>query len=344
MRALTKEAFMDSAKLDLVRRPRRNRKSAGVRALVSETALSISDLVYPVFVCEGKNQERAIDSMKGITVKSLDKLLLELEEVVALGIPAVAPFPSIEESKKDARASIALSIDGLIPRTVREIKRAFPDLVVMTDVALDPYNSEGHDGIVSESGEILNDETVSVLSQMALLHARAGADFVCPSDMMDGRIGAIRKTLDLAGFQNTSIMAYSAKYASAFYGPFREALGSSPKKLDKKTYQMDPSNVREALLEVELDIEEGADVVMVKPAGLYLDVIRRVADVSCVPVSAYQVSGEYAMISLACEKGYLEPSRAILESLLAIKRAGADFIWTYFAKAAAAILKQKGCL
>ncbi|MEE0876994.1 MAG: porphobilinogen synthase, partial [Fibrobacteraceae bacterium] len=230
--------------------------------------------------------------------------------------------------------------DGLVQRAVRQIKEKFPQLLVMTDIALDPFNADGHDGIVSATGEILNDKTVEVLCKMAVSHGKAGADFVCPSDMMDGRIGAIREALDGAGLENTSIMAYSAKYASAFYGPFRDALGSAPKAGDKKTYQMDPANVREAILEVSLDIEEGADAVMVKPALPYLDVLSKVADTFDIPVSAYQVSGEYAMIVAAAQNGWLDRKAVVLESLLAIKRAGARFIWTYFAKEAAMYLLE----
>lgn len=331
---------MSDYKLNLTRRPRRNRKTAAVRKLLAETVLTPGSLVYPVFIMEGSGREEPVVSMPGITRKTVDKLLLELEDVVALGIPAIAPFPSIEEAKKDPKATASYDDDGLVQRCVRAVKDKFPDLLVMTDVALDPFNSDGHDGIVAPSGEILNDETVEVLCKMSLSHARAGADFVCPSDMMDGRIGAIREAFDSEGFGNTSIMAYSAKYASAFYGPFRDALGSAPKEGDKKTYQMDPANVREALLETELDLEEGADAVMVKPSSYYLDVLSKVADAFDVPVSAYQVSGEYAMISAAGERGWIDRDAVMMESLLAIKRAGARFIWTYFAKDASRILNR----
>lgn len=327
--------------LPMNRRLRRNRKSENVRELLSETKLSVSDFVYPVFIMEGENKEESIPSMPGITRKSIDLLLKELEEVIALGILAIAPFPAIHESLKDERASASYAKDGLVQRAIKQIKERFPNLLIMTDIALDPFSSSGHDGILSESGEILNDETVEVLCKMAVGHGEAGADFVCPSDMMDGRIGAIRDALDEAGLKNTSIMAYSAKYASAYYGPFRDALGSVPKSGDKKTYQMDPRNSREALLEVQLDIEEGADAVMVKPAGSYLDIISQVSNTFDVPVSAYQVSGEYAMIVAASQNGWVDRKQVVLESLVAIKRAGARFIWTYFAKEAAKYLLEK---
>ena len=329
---------MQEFSLPLTRRPRRNRKSKAVREMLSETKLSVSDFVYPVFIMDGNNKEEEIPSMPGITRKTIDVLLSELEEVVKLGILAIAPFPAIAEELKDSKATLSYADDGLVQRAIRQIKEKFPQLLVMTDIALDPFNAEGHDGIVSATGEILNDETVEVLCKMAVSHGKAGADFVCPSDMMDGRIGAIREALDGAGLENTSIMAYSAKYASAFYGPFRDALGSAPKAGDKKTYQMDPANVREAILEVSLDIEEGADAVMVKPALPYLDVLSKVADTFDIPVSAYQVSGEYAMIVAAAQNGWLDRKAVVLESLLSIKRAGARFIWTYFAKEAAMYL------
>lgn len=331
---------MQEFSLPLTRRPRRNRKSKAVREMLSETKLSVSDFVYPVFIMDGNNKEEEIPSMPGITRKTIDVLLSELEEVVKLGILAIAPFPAIAEELKDSKATLSYADDGLVQRAIRQIKEKFPQLLVMTDVALDPFNAEGHDGIVSATGEILNDETVEVLCKMAVSHGKAGADFVCPSDMMDGRIGAIREALDGAGLENTSIMAYSAKYASAFYGPFRDALGSAPKAGDKKTYQMDPANVREAMLEVSLDIEEGADAVMVKPALPYLDVLSKVADTFDIPVSAYQVSGEYAMIVAAAQNGWLDRKAVVLESLLSIKRAGARFIWTYFAKEAAIYLLE----
>ncbi len=331
---------MSNFKMPLIRRPRRNRKCQAVRDMLAETKLTVSDLVYPVFIMEGENKEEEISSMPGITRKSVDRLLVELEEVVALGIPAIAPFPAIADEKKDPKATASYDPNGLVQRCVREVKKAFPKLIVMTDIALDPFNSDGHDGIVSETGEILNDDTVEVLCKMAVSHAEAGADFVCPSDMMDGRIGAIREALDDAGFENTSIMAYSAKYASAFYGPFRDALASAPKEGDKKTYQMDPANSKEAILEVQLDIEEGADVVMVKPASAYLDVLYRISSTFDVPVSTYHVSGEYSMIMAAAQNGWIDKDAVMMESLLAFKRAGANFIWTYFAKDAARLLQK----
>lgn len=327
--------------LDLTQRPRRNRKSVTVRDLVRETELSVKDLVYPVFIMEGSQREEQIPSMPGMTRKTVDVLLKEIEECVALGVKAIAPFPSIAEEKKDRTGSESFNPDGLVPTCVRAIKEKFPEVVVMTDVALDPFNIDGHDGIVSPMGEILNDETVEVLCKMAVCHAKAGADFICPSDMMDGRIGAIRAALDAEGLTRTSIMAYSAKYASAFYGPFRDALDSAPKAGDKKTYQMDPANRKEAIREVALDIEEGADMVMVKPACYYLDVLREVADFSEVPVAAYQVSGEYAMLCAAAQNDWLDRRRVVLESLMGIKRAGAKIIWTYFAKEAAKLLQEE---
>jgi len=330
---------MSDFSLNLTHRPRRNRKSATVRDLVRETELSVKDLVYPVFIMEGKGKEEPIPSMPGMTRKTVDKLLLEVQELADLGVKAIAPFPAIAEAKKNPKATEAMNPDGLVPECVRRVKEKFPDVVVMTDLALDPFNSDGHDGIVSPSGEILNDETVDILCKMGIAHARAGVDFVCPSDMMDGRIGAIRKALDSEGFGNTSIMAYSAKYASAFYGPFRDALQSAPKAGDKKTYQMDPANRREALYEVSLDVDEGADIVMVKPACYYLDVVREVADNFDIPVATYQVSGEYAMLCAAAANGWLDRDRVVLESLTAIRRAGAKMIWTYFAKEAAKLLR-----
>lgn len=324
----------------LLARHRRNRKSASVRALVAENSLSPSDFVYPVFVMEGTDSEEPIESMPGISRKTIDRLLQELIELQELGIKAIAPFPVICDSKKEPKAKESYNPLGLMPRCIAQIKAAFPEMIVMTDLALDPFSSDGHDGVVSLSGEILNDETVEILCRMALCHAKAGADFVCPSDMMDGRVGAIRLSLDESGFTSTSIMAYSAKYASAFYGPFRDALNSAPKAGDKKTYQMDPANIIEAVREVRADIAEGADVVMIKPAGPYLDVISKVRAEFNVPVAAYQVSGEYSMIVSAAQNGFIDRSAIILESLMGIKRAGAKMIWTYFAKEAARLLRS----
>ncbi|WP_448528012.1 porphobilinogen synthase [Raineya sp.] len=314
----------------LWRRPRRNRKNEVIRNLTQETWLSKNDLIFPLFVCEGKNQKIPIPSMPGIFRYSLDLLLAEIEACVKLGINAFAPFPQIPEDKKDKIGSESYNPEGLYPRVIRTIKENFPEVMLFTDVALDPYSSDGHDGIV-HNGEILNDETLEILGKMALVQAQSGTDCIAPSDMMDGRVGYLRSVLDQNGFTNVSILAYTAKYASAFYGPFRDALESAPKFGDKKTYQMNPANAREALLEAELDIAEGADIIMVKPALPYLDVIRLLKDNYAVPIAAYNVSGEYAMLKAAIEKGWLS-EKVILESLLSIKRAGADIILTYFAK------------
>ena len=317
-------------------RPRRNRKSPAIRSLVRETTLSPGDLVQPLFVHEGRDQD--IKSMPGCRRWSLDGLVREAGECHALGIPAVVLFPKIEDSLKNSEASECFNEDGLIPRAIRALKEAHPSLMVITDVALDPYNSDGHDGIVRD-GEIVNDETVATLCCQAQCHAAAGADIVAPSDMMDGRVGTIRGALDESGYENVSILSYTAKYASAYYGPFRGALDSSPKAGDKKTYQMDPANAREAIRELTLDEEEGADMVMVKPAGPYLDVISLVRENTTLPVAAYQVSGEYLMIKSAAKAGWLDEAAVIEESLIGIKRAGADFILTYFAKGVAAKLR-----
>ena len=324
----------------LLHRHRRNRKNAAIRALVSETQLHVSDLVYPVFITEGTQQKEAIRAMPGVYRLSLDLLIKDLEILVKNGLQAIAPFPVVPEHKKTKTATEAYNPHSLISNAISLIKKEFPELLLMTDIALDPFNSDGHDGIVGSQGEIQNDSSVEVLCKMALMHAASGADFVCPSDMMDGRIGAIRKALDLAGFEDTGIMSYSAKYASAFYGPFREALSSAPKSGDKKTYQMDPANSREAILEVSADIQEGADMVMVKPAQSYLDIISKINAQFDVPIAAYQVSGEYAMLAFAIEKGVLHRENSILESLLSIKRAGARMIWTYFAKE---LIEKKLC-
>lgn len=319
-------------------RPRRNRKSPAVRALVRETTLSASDFIYPLFVHD-KDVDEPIDSMPGCSRWSIDGLVKEAGEAHALGIQAVVIFPAIAENLKTPDANECYNDQGLVPRAIQALKANHPTLCVITDVALDPYNSDGHDGLVrkNEQGEleIVNDETVEVLCQQALCHARAGADIVSPSDMMDGRIAAIRATLDSEGYQDVSILAYTAKYASAYYGPFRGALESAPKAGDKKTYQMDPANAREAIRETLLDEEEGADMIMVKPAGPYLDIISHVRDTTTLPVAAYQVSGEYLMIKAAAQDGWLNEKAIALESLTGIKRAGADMILTYFAKQAA---------
>lgn len=314
--------------LPLIHRPRRLRKSIAVRNLTRETVLHANDLIYPMFVTEGKKIRHPIDSMPGQYRYSVDELLRECENLHKMGLNAVNLFGHV--TQKDDYGDSACDPKGLIPTTVKSLKKALPELCVQTDVALDPYTLHGHDGLV-EKGEVVNDATVEVLCQMAITHAEAGVDWVSPSDMMDGRVGAIRESLDHAGFPDVVIMSYAAKYASSFYGPFRGALDSAPKFGDKKTYQMDPANIREAFREIALDIAEGADVVMVKPALVYLDVIARVKTEFDVPLAAYNVSGEYAMICAAAERGWLDRERSMLEMLLSIKRAGADMILTYFA-------------
>lgn len=323
-------------------RPRRLRRDDFTRRLVRENRLSADDFIYPVFVLQGQGRREAVPSMPGVERLSLDLLLPVAEECLALGIPALALFPVIDAGLKDAQGSEAANPEGLIPAAVRGLKARFPELGVMTDVALDPYTSHGQDGLLDESGYILNDPTVAQLVKQALAHATAGADIVAPSDMMDGRIGAVRQALEAAGHVHTRIMAYSAKYASAFYGPFRDAVGSAASlgKSNKKVYQMDPANSNEALREVALDIAEGADMVMVKPGLPYLDVLRRVKDEFAMPTFAYQVSGEYAMLKAAAQNGWLAHDAAMLESLLAFKRAGADGVLTYFAREAARLLKS----
>ena len=328
--------------MDLTFRPRRLRRTEPIRTLVRETVLNVGDLIYPMFVTEGANVREPIDSMPGQFRFSVDELVRECEKVSGLGICGVNLFGYSEE--KDERASMAYDPDGLIQRAVRALKAALPDLCVQTDVALDPYTTHGHDGVLID-GEIANDESVGVLCQMALSHAEAGVDWVTPSDMMDGRVGAIRVALDDHGFTNVGIMAYSAKYASCFYGPFRGALKSAPVKargvpMDKKTYQMDPANIREAMKEIALDIEEGADVVMVKPALPYLDVIARAKDTFDAPIAAYNVSGEYGMVLAAAERGWVDKERAMVETLTSIKRAGAELILTYFAVDMAQLLRE----
>lgn len=332
----------DARDMEMMIRGRRNRRTPAIRGLVRETRLSAEDLILPLFFHEDETDVE-IASMPGCTRWSVKGLIAEVESAWEAGIRSVVLFPKIEESLKTSDAKECANPAGLVPKVIGAIKSACPGMCVITDVALDPYNSDGHDGIVVRDGEelkILNDETVEVLCRQALCHAQAGADMVAPSDMMDGRIGAIRMALDEAGFSETGIMAYTAKYASAFYGPFRGALDSAPKEGDKKTYQMDPGNVREAVRELLMDEEEGADVVMVKPAGPYLDVIARLRDETTLPMAAYQVSGEYLMIKSACAGGWLDEKAVVMESLLGIKRAGADMILTYFAKDVAAWLAQ----
>ena len=316
-------------------RPRRNRKSAAIRALVRETVLSPGDFVQPLFLQEG-TQNDAIASMPGVTRWCEADVVREACDIFAAGVPAVVLFPKIDDALKTSDAAECYNDQGLIPRVIRAIKSACPQLCVITDIALDPYNADGHDGLVraQANGElvILNDETIEILCRQALCHAAAGADIVSPSDMMDGRVAALRDALDHAGFEQVSILSYSAKYASAYYGPFRGALDSAPKAGDKKTYQMDYANAREAVREILLDEQEGADMIMVKPAGAYLDIIAKVREHSTLPVAAYQVSGEYLMIESAAAAGWLDRKAIILESLTAIKRAGADIILTYYAK------------
>ncbi|MFY8119160.1 MAG: porphobilinogen synthase [Roseateles sp.] len=323
-------------------RPRRLRRDAFTRALVREHALQASDLILPVFVHEGENRVEAVPSMPGVSRLSLDKLLELGHECVALGIPVMALFPVIDPALKTPDGREATNPDGLVPRVVRALKAELPQLGLLTDVALDPYTSHGQDGVVDETGYIINDTTVDILARQACMQAQAGVDIVAPSDMMDGRVGAIRRALEDAGHVHTRIMAYSAKYASAFYGPFRDAVGSKANlgKADKKTYQMDPGNSDEALREVALDLAEGADMVMVKPGMPYLDIVRRVKDEFRVPTFAYQVSGEYAMIKAAAANGWLDHDAVMMESLLAFKRAGADGVLSYFALEAARLLKR----
>jgi porphobilinogen synthase len=310
-----------------------------MRALVRETELQPSHLLQPLFVIEGRDREEEVASMPGLPRLSGDRIVARGRELLALGVPGVALFPALADGLKDRLAGEATNPDGLLQRTVRELKNACPELLVITDVAMDPYSSDGHDGIV-ENGRILNDPSLDVLTVMAVSQAEAGADLVAPSDMMDGRVGAIRSALDDAGYQDVGILAYSAKYASAFYGPFREALDSAPRGGDKKTYQMDPANAREAVREARLDVEEGADIVMVKPAGPYLDVIAKVRAAVDLPVAAYQVSGEYAMVMAVAERGWMDRDALMLETLGSIRRAGADVILTYFALAAARLLNR----
>jgi porphobilinogen synthase len=328
--------------MQLFHRPRRLRRTDWSRRLVQEHQLSAKDLIYPVFLLEGKNRQEEVQSMPGVSRVSLDLLIPIAKECVKLGIPVMALFPVISNELKSPDGQEAFNPNGLIPMAVKELKKHCPDLGIMTDIALDPYTSHGQDGIIDENGYVLNDVTVEALTKQALTHAQAGVDMVAPSDMMDGRIGAIRDALEAHGFIHTLIMAYSAKYASAFYGPFRDAVGSAGNlgKGNKKTYQMDPANSDEALREVALDIEEGADMVMVKPGMPYLDIVRRVKDELGHPTFAYQVSGEYAMIKAAAQNGWIDGEAVMMESLMAFKRAGADGILTYFARDAARLLSK----
>lgn len=312
-------------------RPRRNRKTSAVREMVAETHLKKEDLIYPLFLIDGDNQKKSIHSMPNCYRWSLDLLLNEIESCGKLGLSNFVLFPSVENNFKDKKATYSYHPKNFYLKAIKEIKKEFPDFSLMSDVAMDPYSSDGHDGLV-KNGEIDNDESIPILCEMALAQANAGIDIIGPSDMMDGRVGAIRETLDENNFINTSIMSYTAKYASAFYGPFRDALNSEPKHGDKKTYQMDPRNKTESLVEAELDEIEGADILMIKPALSYLDVIQTLKKNSNLPISAYNVSGEYAMIHAAAEKGWLDYDNTYLEVLTSIKRAGADIILTYFAK------------
>lgn len=325
--------------MKLSQRPRRNRKTEALRQMVAETDLRVSQLVLPLFLCEGKEQKQAISSMPGIYRMSSDVLLKEIGAAVNLGIKSFDLFPALSETLKDSYGNESLNPHGLLPTTLKMIRDKYPDVTLISDVALDPYSSDGHDGIVKD-GKILNDETVEVLAKMSVVHAQAGADIVSPSDMMDGRVGAIREALDDEGFTDVGILSYSAKYASSFYGPFREALDSAPKFGDKKTYQMDFRNAREALREVELDELEGADMIMVKPALSYLDIISLVKAHTHLPVAAYNVSGEYGLIKAGAKAGIIDETRAMVETLYSIRRAGADIIFTYFAPPMAEWLRQ----
>jgi len=315
----------------MLSRPRRNRKSQIIRDMVQENYLRPSDFIFPLFVVEGKNEKTEVSSMPGIFRYSIDLLLKEVESCLKLGLKSFDLFPSIPDVLKDTTASESLNKNGLYLKAIKAIKENFPETCIITDVAMDPYSSDGHDGLV-KNGEIVNDETLEILAKMAVAHAEAGADIIAPSDMMDGRVQYIREALDNASFTNVSIMSYTAKYASAFYGPFRDALDSAPKFGDKKTYQMNPANQREALIEGALDVQEGADFLMVKPALAYLDVIKLLKDNYDLPIAAYNVSGEYAMIKAASQKGWLDEQKATVETLMGIKRAGADVILTYHAK------------
>ena len=329
---------MTSTNQNLTNRPRRLRRTSSLRRMVQENHLTVNDLIYPLFVMEGEDRKEEIPSMPEIYRYSLDLLLKEIADAANLGINAIALFPLISNDKKDNAGTESYNPDGLVQRTIKAIKQEIPEITVITDVALDPFSTYGHDGIV-EDGKILNDETVEVLVKQAVSQAEAGADIVAPSDMMDGRVGAIRRGLDAAGYIDVGILAYSAKYASAYYGPFRDALESAPQFGDKQTYQMNPANGREAIKEVALDIAEGADMVMVKPALAYLDIIHRIKEYTNLPVAAYNVSGEYAMVKAAAQKGWIDEKKIVLETLTSMKRAGADLILTYFAKQVALMLQ-----
>lgn len=334
------DAFINNYSVDLPIRPRRNRKSAALRALTQETYLHPHQLVTPLFIIEGHQQSEIIHSMPGIERLSIDLLIKEVKYLYQLGIRAVDLFPVIPIEKKDPFGKEAVNPNNLLVRAIKALKQAIPEMCIIVDVALDPYTSHGHDGVVNEEGQILNDPTLYMLGEMSLLAAQAGADVVAPSDMMDGRVRHIRQTLDSAGFENVNILSYAAKYASSFYGPFREALNSAPKFGDKKSYQMNPANSREAILEAILDEKEGADILLIKPALPYLDIITKVREITQLPLAAYHVSGEYAMVMAAAEKGWVDADKVFMESLLSIKRAGADFIFTYASKKIALMIKE----
>ncbi|TDS14086.1 porphobilinogen synthase [Sphingobacterium paludis] len=315
----------------MLQRPRRNRKSAVIRDMVQENHISAANLIFPLFIVDGQGQKTEVSSMPGIFRYSIDNLLREIESCLKLGLKSFDLFPNIEDSLKDKLATVSYKKGSLYLRAIEEVKKNFPEACVVTDVAMDPYSSDGHDGLV-HNGEILNDETLEILGKMALAHAEAGADIIAPSDMMDGRIGYIRELLDTHGFKQVSLMSYTAKYASAFYGPFRDALNSAPKAGDKKSYQMNPANSREALIEAQLDMQEGADFLMVKPGLPYLDIVKLLHDNFDLPIAVYNVSGEYAMLKAAVQNGWLDEQRSIMETLLSFRRAGATSILTYHAK------------
>lgn len=328
--------------MQIISRPRRNRKNSAIRSLISETNITVNDLIAPLFFVEGEKLKVEITSMPGQFRYSIDNLVSKVLELNELGIKCVSLFPAVDENLKTSCASESFNPEGLNQRAIKAVKAACPNMLIMTDIALDPYNCDGHDGLVDpDSGEIKNDETLDVLVKMAIAQARAGSDILGPSDMMDGRVGRIRKALEVEGFHNVSIMAYTAKYASSFYGPFRDALDSAPKAGDKKTYQMDFANSDEALRELGLDEKEGADIVMVKPGLSYLDIIYRLKEKSSLPVAAYNVSGEYAMVMAAAQKGWLDEEKVMVETLTSFKRAGADMILTYFAEKMATYLKNQ---
>ncbi|WP_127716005.1 porphobilinogen synthase [Halobacteriovorax sp. HLS] len=325
----------------MISRPRRNRYREGIRKLVRENSLTVNDLIAPLFVIEGSNTEIPVASMPGQSRFSIDLLVKEVKELQSLGIPCVSLFPALDDTLKNSMATESYNDDGLFQRAIKEVKNACPDMIIMSDVAMDPYSSDGHDGIVDpKTGEIVNDETLDILAKMSISQAKAGSDIIGPSDMMDGRVGYIRDALDEEGFSKTSIMSYTAKYASAFYGPFRDALDSAPKSGDKLSYQMDFANKREALRETYLDEYEGADILMVKPGLSYLDIISKMRENTMLPIAAYNVSGEYAMVKAAAEKGWIDGEKVMMEMLMSFKRAGSDMILTYFAKEAAKILNH----